>query len=76
MIIPFFVVADDGEVWNGMNAKGEKLPDGTHVVYSVQAWLDDGDDVMDDEFSFEITLDTEKPVVENQYTPPGRPEAG
>ena len=68
MIIPFFVVADDGEVWNGMNAKGEKLPDGTHVVYSVQAWLDDGDDVMDDEFSFEITLDTEKPVVENQYT--------
>lgn len=38
------------------------------MVYSVQAWLDDGDDVMDDEFSFEITLDTEKPVVENQYT--------
>lgn len=68
MIIPFYVVSDEGEVWNGMDAKGEKLPDGTHVVYSVQAWLDDGDDVMDDEFSFEVTLDSERPVVENQYT--------
>lgn len=68
MVIPFYVLAGEGEVWDGMDAEGNKLPDGTRVTYEVKAWLDDGDDVMDDSFSFQVTLDNEKPQIVNAYT--------
>lgn len=68
MVVPFFVVAQEGEVWNGLDAAGQQLPDGTRVNYTVQAWLDDGDDQMDDSFSFQVTLDSKKPQVINQFT--------
>lgn len=67
-IIPFYVLAQEGEVWDGMDAQGNKLPDGTQVKYEVKAWLDDGDDVMDDSFSFLVTLDDERPKLINAYT--------
>lgn len=67
-IIPFYVLTQEGEVWDGMDAQGNKLPDGTKVNYEVKAWLDDGDDVMDDSFSFHVTLDDERPRIVNAYT--------
>ena len=33
-----------------MDAEGNKLPDGTKVTYEIKAWLDDGDDEVDDSF--------------------------
>lgn len=68
MILPFYVLAQEGEVWDGTDAKGEKLPDGTKVTYATTAWLDDGDETADDFFSFDITLDDKAPVIENAYT--------
>lgn len=67
-VVPFYVLASEDEVWNGMDAQGNKLPDGTKVTYEVKAWLDDGDDEVDDSFSFQITLDNEKPQIVNAYT--------
>lgn len=68
MVIPFYVLADEGEVWDGMDKEGNKLPDGTQVTYLVQAWVDDGDDEVDDSFSFDITLDDKAPQVLNAYS--------
>lgn len=62
-VIPFYIYGD--EVWNGLDADGKKLPDGTTVTYAVEAWLDDGDDVMDDAFYFDITLDDSIPQILN-----------
>ena len=67
MIIPMYVLAQDGEVWDGMDADGNKLADGTRVTYTISAWLDDGDDVCDDTYSFDVTLDDEAPVIENAF---------
>ena len=67
-IIPLYVLAEEGEVWNGLDKNDNKLPDGTTVTYTASAWLDDGDDVMDDSFSFDVTLDDKAPVVENEAT--------
>ena len=67
-IIPLYVLAEEGEVWNGLDKNDNKLPDGTTVTYTASAWLDDGDDVMDDSFSFDVTLDDNAPVVENEAT--------
>ena len=50
-----------------MDAEGNKLPDGTKVTYEIKAWLDDGDDEVDDSFSFQVTLDNEKPQIVNAY---------
>ena len=65
MIIPFYILADYGEVWDGMDANGNRLPDGTTVVYKFDAWLDDGDDIMDDSWSFQVTVDDTNPEVVN-----------
>lgn len=65
MVIPFYVLAEEGEVWNGMDKDGNKLPDGTQVTYAVQAWVDDGDDIPDDAFSFDLTLDDKAPQILN-----------
>lgn len=66
MIIPTYVLAEQDEVWNGLDQNGNKLPDGTRVTYRVQAWLDDGDDLVDDTFEFQITLDDKAPEVLNR----------
>lgn len=65
MIIPLYVQSGYGETWDGMDRNGNKLPDGTTVIYKAEAWLDDGDDVMDDSFQFEMRLDDQAPQVLN-----------
>ncbi len=65
MVIPFYVVSDKGEVWNGKDADGNDLPGGTRVTYTTTAWVDDGDDIPDDVWAFDITLDNQYPVINN-----------
>lgn len=70
MIIPFYIT-DDGTgtyIWNGYDTNGNKLPDGTRVTYTVTAYLDDGDEVADDEWSFDLTLDNSAPTIDNRAT--------
>ena len=64
-IIPTYVEASYGEMWDGKTPSGQNLPDGTSVTYKVEAWLDDGDDVMDDSFSFPLTIDNSYPQILN-----------
>ena len=66
MIIPTYLLADYGELWDGKTADGQALPDGTTVTYSFEAWLDDGDDIVDDRWSFDMTLDNQAPQVINE----------
>ena len=74
MIIPMMLMVEYGEIWDGKvydgpeDQNGELLPDGTRVRYQFEAWLDDGDDVMDDSFYFEVTVDDAMPEVLNQFT--------
>lgn len=68
MIFPFYVLNGEGEVWDGMDAEDNKLPDGTEVIYTTEAWLDDGDDIVDDSFSFHIRLDDKAPELVNAAT--------
>ena len=65
MIIPFYLLADYGEVWDGTDLEGNRLPDGTTVTYTFDAWLDDGDDIMDDSWSFTVTVDDTNPDLVN-----------
>ena len=65
MIVPMFLMVEYGEIWDGKDANGRNLPDGTAVTYAFEAYLDDGDDVMDDSWSFDVTLDTVAPQVLN-----------
>ena len=64
-IIPFYLLSAYGEVWDGTDLNGKNLPDGTTVEYRFDAWLDDGDDVMDDSWFFTATLDNTLPEVVN-----------
>ena len=65
MIVPTFLQAAYGELWDGKTLDGKDLPDGTSVTYKVEAWLDDGDDIKDDEISFQLTLDNTAPEILN-----------
>ena len=65
MIIPTYLMVEYGEIWDGKTADGKNLPDGTTVTYSFEGWLDDGDDIMDGSWSFDITLDNLAPEVIN-----------
>ncbi len=65
MVYPFYVLTEEGELWNGLDADGNKLPDGTTATVRFEAWLDDGDDIMDDSFAFDITVDNQAPVITN-----------
>ena len=65
MIIPFYLMSAYGEVWDGTDLQGNKLPDGTSVYYVFDAWLDDGDDIQDDQWYFAATLDDTNPEVVN-----------
>ena len=64
-IIPTFLEAGYGEMWDGKTPDGQNLPDGTTVTYKAEAWLDDGDDIIDDTLSFQLTLDNTAPVILN-----------
>ena len=64
-IIPTMLMIEYGEIWDGMDANGGRLPDGTEVTYQFEAWLDDGDDVCDDSWSFNAKLDTVSPEILN-----------
>ena len=66
MIIPTMIMGSYGETWDGKTADGKSLPDGTKVTYSFEAWLDDGDDIMDDRWSFDMVLDNLAPEVLNE----------
>ncbi|MBR5294929.1 MAG: Ig-like domain-containing protein, partial [Oscillospiraceae bacterium] len=65
MIIPTYLEAGYGELWDGKTPDGKNLPDGTTVVYKAEAWLDDGDDLVDDVMSFQLTLDNTSPEILN-----------
>ena len=65
MIIPFYLLSSYGEIWDGTDLNGNYLPDGTTVVYSFEAWLDDGDEEVDDVWSFEVTIDDTTPELVN-----------
>ncbi len=65
MIIPFYLLSSYGEVWDGTDLQGNKLPDGTSVYYVFDAWLDDGDDIQDDQWYFQATVDNVNPELVN-----------
>ncbi|MBQ7231411.1 MAG: S8 family serine peptidase, partial [Oscillospiraceae bacterium] len=64
-VIPTYLMIEYGEIWDGMDANGSRLPDGTEITYKFEAWLDDGDDIADDSWSFNATLDTVSPEILN-----------
>ena len=68
MIVPTYLEAGYGELWDGKTPDGKNLPDGTTVTYKAEAWLDDGDEVVDDTFSFQLTLDNTAPEILNSNT--------
>ncbi len=65
MVVPTMLMVEYGEIWDGKDANGKLLPDGTTVTYKFEAWLDDGDDICDDSWSFNATLDTVAPELTN-----------
>ena len=65
MIIPTYLEAGYGELWDGKTPDGLNLPDGTTVTYKAEAWLDDGDDIIDDTMSFQLTIDNAEPKILN-----------
>ena len=65
MVMPTYLQAAYGELWDGKTASGKNLPDGTTVTYKAEAWLDDGDDIVDDTLSFQMTLDNTAPEILN-----------
>ena len=65
MIIPFYLMSSYGEVWDGKDLNGKSLPEGTTIEYKFDAWLDDGDDIMDESWSFVATLDNVNPEIVN-----------
>ncbi len=65
-VIPTVLSAQDESLWNGKKPDGSNLADGTKVTYKVTAWLDDGDDKADDEFAYDLVLDSQFPTLENE----------
>lgn len=63
MVIPSYL--QQGELWDGMDKDGKELPDGTKVTFRMDAYLDDGDQKVDDSIVFDMTLDSQKPQVLN-----------
>lgn len=62
-VIPYYIynaTLSENYVWNGRNASN-----GAQVRYTVEAFLDDGDTVADDSWSFYVTMDTQAPQVRN-----------
>lgn len=51
-------------IWDGKN-NGSTLADGTKATYNIKAYLDDGDNIADDTFKFDVTIDNQKPEILN-----------
>ncbi len=51
-------------IWDGKN-NGSTLADGTKATYNIKAYLDDGDNIADDTFKFDVTIDNQKPEIIN-----------
>lgn len=69
IIMPYEIIhAPDYNIyiWEGTDKNGNRLPDGTQVTYTFSTYLDDGDDKVDDVYSFDLTVDTQAPVIENK----------
>lgn len=67
-VVPFYIynsTLSENYVWNGRDLRGNLVANGTRVIYTVEAFLDDGDTVVDDSWSFQVTMDTEAPQVHN-----------
>lgn len=66
MILPYslFNFNDELLVWDGTD-HGSFLQDNTTATYTVEAYLDDGDQIADDSYSFDVTIDNSKPVIVN-----------
>ena len=66
MIIPYSLFNYNEEIliWNGTD-NGRSLPDNTTATYTLEAYLDDGDNIADDSYSFDVTIDNSKPVLVN-----------
>lgn len=64
-VIPGYLLAGEGDVWDGKDLDGNELPDGTVVTYKMEAYLDDGDDFVDDSIVFDVTLDSAAPQILN-----------
>lgn len=62
-VIPAYL--EQADLWDGNDKDGNALPDGTKVTFRMDAYLDDGDDTVDDSIVFDMTLDTEKPRILN-----------
>lgn len=62
-VIPAYL--EQADLWDGNDKDGNALPDGTKVTFRMDAYLDDGDDIVDDSIVFDMTLDTEKPRILN-----------
>ena len=63
MIIPAYL--EYSELWDGTDMNGNELADGTKVTFRMDAYLDDGDTILDDSIVFDMTLDSIKPQVLN-----------
>lgn len=62
-VIPYYIynsTLDENYVWNGKNASS-----GAQVEYRIDAYLDDGDKVADDSWSFRVMVDNEAPKILN-----------
>ncbi|MBR6770392.1 MAG: S8 family serine peptidase [Lachnospiraceae bacterium] len=66
MIIPYilFNYSEEVYIWDGTN-NGSPLPDNTTATYTLSSYLDDGDEIVDDTYAFDVTIDNISPVVEN-----------
>lgn len=66
MIVPYNLLnySEQVYIWDGTN-NGEPLPDNTAATYTISSYLDDGDDKVDDTYSFDVTIDNTSPVIEN-----------
>ena len=67
-VVPFMIynaTPSENAVWRGYDQSGRVLASGTQVEYKVEAFLDDGDNVADDTWTFPVTVDTTAPQVLN-----------
>lgn len=65
MIIPYSIYNFNNEiaVWDVANAANN-----AKVTYRVDAYLDDGDNIADDSYTFQVTVDNSKPEIINKNT--------
>lgn len=53
-------------IWDGLDKNGRQLPSGTKVTYHMVGYVDDGDDIADDRYSMDLTIDSVYPTLNNK----------